>query len=149
MEAILYERIPVPLAREFMTYGSVKPERPQNVSVMFANIHRLRHASKVLLSAGEGGAVESVVQDEDGHIRAGSANPDVPGIEARGIGILRPAQIAHAKLGAVMDLAQAETARLPPQDRKITVLSQQYPLLFRSEGPQFAAALVIYLRTTT
>ena len=41
MERILYEKIPVPVARQWMTNGRVEPERPQNVSVMFANVHRL------------------------------------------------------------------------------------------------------------
>ena len=42
MECILYERIPVPIARQLMLTGSVEPDSPKNVSVMFVDICNLK-----------------------------------------------------------------------------------------------------------
>ena len=48
MECILYEKLPVTVARQLMYDGFVPPERPKNVSVMFANIHKLMKTTETM-----------------------------------------------------------------------------------------------------
>ena len=45
----MYEKIPVLIARQLMSHGEVKPDRPKEVSVMFAGIHRLCHITDDLM----------------------------------------------------------------------------------------------------
>ena len=66
-------------------------------------------------------------------------------IEARGLGLLRAASM-EAGLAAVLDLDVAETLRLP-EERHVTLLGQDVPLLHNSASPHFSAALLLYLRT--
>jgi HPr kinase/phosphorylase len=66
------------------------------------------------------------------------------GIEARGIGILGAETLPGARLAAVVDLDRTETERLPPE-RSQTLLGVALPLILKSEGLSFAAALRQYL----
>ncbi|MFZ1470135.1 MAG: HPr kinase/phosphatase C-terminal domain-containing protein [Paracoccaceae bacterium] len=65
-------------------------------------------------------------------------------IEARGIGLLRVDPLPDAPLSLVVNLAQDETERLPPQ-RQVTILGQQLPLLLQVQNNHFPAALMVYL----
>ena len=66
-------------------------------------------------------------------------------IEARGIGILKADHIASADVQLVVDLNVTETQRLPER-RVITLLGCERPLIYRGEGPRFAAALLQTLK---
>lgn len=67
-------------------------------------------------------------------------------IEARGLGLLHAASAGPVPVFALLDLDRAEPDRLPPA-RQIDLLGQSVTLLFRVDGPHFAAALVQYLKT--
>ena len=67
-------------------------------------------------------------------------------VEARGLGILRAANIATAQVMAVVDLDRIETTRLPPL-RTITLSGCDLPLIYRVEGASFAAALLQLLKS--
>ena len=49
-------------------------------------------------------------------------------------------------LWAVLDLNHSESDRYPSQDRKYLCMGHSLPFLFRVEGAQFAASLLLYLR---
>ncbi len=67
-------------------------------------------------------------------------------IEARGVGLI-PARLAGpVPLSLIVDLAHAETARLP-QPRHRTVFGCKIALLHRSGNVQFAAAVLQYLKS--
>lgn len=66
-------------------------------------------------------------------------------IEARGVGILNAPARAAARLALVVDLDEAEGARLPPM-RTYTLLGVELPLLHRVESPHFPAAILQYLK---
>ena len=85
-----------------------------------------------------------ILMREPGGLTA-SAPPATRGlIEARGLGILRAPHTPGACLRAVVDLAQREVERLPPERR--TVLHGVTLRLFHDAGtPSFAAALHLYL----
>lgn len=74
------------------------------------------------------------------------ANPDIAAIEARGIGLLPVLLRDSVPLWAVLDLNHSESDRYPSQDRKYLCMGHSLPLLFRVEGAQFAASLLLYLR---
>lgn len=65
-------------------------------------------------------------------------------IEARGLGILRAPATPRARLVAVVDLAQEERERLPPE-RRVTLGGASLRLLHGVRNPTFAAALLVYL----
>ena len=65
-------------------------------------------------------------------------------IEARGIGILRAAAIAEARIVLALDLDRTETARLPPR-RAVTLCGIGVDLVFRVPHDHLAAALLQYL----
>ncbi|WP_460272623.1 HPr kinase/phosphorylase [Celeribacter sp. ULVN23_4] len=76
----------------------------------------------------------------------GSAPATLSGmIEARGLGLLRAAPLSHVRIRAVVDLSQSETDRLPPLREKV-LLGVSIPLFFKVEGPQFAPALIQWLK---
>lgn len=87
-----------------------------------------------------------LTRDPLGRPLAVSANPDVQGIEARGYGILPARCQGPVDLRAVLDMEVVETERFPHNRREIEVCGAFLPLLFRLEGPQFAAAVMVYLR---
>jgi HPr kinase/phosphorylase len=66
-------------------------------------------------------------------------------IEARGVGLLRAHSVGPVQIGLVVDLAQSETARLPPS-RRILVDEVAFPCLFRIAAPYFAVAVRQHLR---
>ncbi|MFA5581772.1 MAG: HPr kinase/phosphatase C-terminal domain-containing protein [Paracoccaceae bacterium] len=74
------------------------------------------------------------------------APPQIAGrIEARGIGILNATPYGPVRLRAIVDLAQPEGERLPPL-RTMALLDKEIPLIYKGEGPYFAAALMQYLK---
>lgn len=66
-------------------------------------------------------------------------------IEARGVGILTAECLTHTRLRAVVDMAQVETERLPPRREK-ALIGVSIPLFYRVDGPQFAPALIQWLK---
>lgn len=66
-------------------------------------------------------------------------------IEARGLGILTVPAARPAPVAVVVDLASAETERLPPR-RDIDVIGQKVRLLHNCAASHFPAALLLYLR---
>ncbi|MGH1330499.1 MAG: HPr kinase/phosphorylase [Paracoccaceae bacterium] len=66
-------------------------------------------------------------------------------IEARGIGILAAETQAQVPLVLVVDLAQQEKDRLPPQ-RVHSILGNDFALVWGQDSPVFAAALMQYLK---
>lgn len=67
-------------------------------------------------------------------------------IEARGVGILQAAFQAQADVVLAVDLNQQETARMPER-RVVTHLGCDVPLIYRYDGPHFAAAILQILKT--
>ena len=65
-------------------------------------------------------------------------------VEALGVGLLRAPHQPSARLALVVDLDQAETARLP-QKRNVSILGHAIPLLHNVEGGHFAMAIRLYL----
>lgn len=81
----------------------------------------------------------------DGQLYA-SPPPSIAGlIEARSIGILNAVYQPIAKVTLVVDLDQTETARLP-QRRVIPYLGCSLPLIYRHDGPHFAAGILQLLK---
>ncbi|WP_417263689.1 HPr kinase/phosphorylase [Celeribacter sp.] len=66
-------------------------------------------------------------------------------IEARGVGLLKSECLPHTRLRAVVDMAQVETERLPPRREK-ALIGVSIPLFYRVDGPQFAPALIQWLK---
>lgn len=67
-------------------------------------------------------------------------------IEARGIGLLPLDLIEKAPIQLVVDLAQAETERLPkPKSRSF--FGQKVALVHKGEGPHFPAAILQYVKS--
>ncbi len=65
-------------------------------------------------------------------------------IEARGLGLLRTPAHPPCPLALVADLGAPETARLP-EERGITLLGRDFPLVGGVEGPHFPAAMMLHL----
>lgn len=77
---------------------------------------------------------------EDGRVKA-SAVPSISGlIEARGIGILNATAISDVTISLAIDMDQVEADRLPVE-RKLTLMGQSCPLLYKVEGIHLAASL--------
>ncbi|SFK14462.1 HPr kinase/phosphorylase [Celeribacter neptunius] len=66
-------------------------------------------------------------------------------IEARGLGLLSAEALSHCRISAVVDLSQTEEERLPPVREK-ALIGVAIPLIFRVNGPQFAPALIQWLK---
>lgn len=66
-------------------------------------------------------------------------------IEARGIGVLNAAYLPQSEIVLAVDLDKEDTARLP-QRQTITLLGCTIPLIYRIEGPHFAAAILQILK---
>lgn len=90
----------------------------------------------------------------DDQVRLSRVGPDViaarpetlpAAIEARGIGLLRADGAGPVPVRLVVDLAQAEPDRLPPQ-RVITLLGCAIPLVLGRDAPHLDAGLIQYLR---
>jgi len=65
-------------------------------------------------------------------------------IEVRGVGILAAEAAGPARLKLVVDLDETEDSRLPPE-RRCMLLGLQLPLVRKSEGAHFPAAILLYL----
>lgn len=66
-------------------------------------------------------------------------------IEARGVGLLRPARVlAQAQLVLAVDLGHEETDRLPPR-RHLPLAGLSLPVVHASRSSHFPAALLCYL----
>jgi len=82
----------------------------------------------------------------DGDVLTARCPPALSGmIEARGVGILHARPVPEARLVLVVDLAIAETDRLPPF-RHIPVLGVALPLVHAQQGGHFAFAILHYLK---
>lgn len=66
-------------------------------------------------------------------------------IEARGMGILAADTFEQCQVRVVVDLSQCEEDRLPLL-RKQSVIGVSIPLLYKVDGPQFAPALIQWLK---
>lgn len=85
------------------------------------------------------------LQRRGGDVMA-DAPPGLPAaIEARGIGLLAADLIGPVALHVVVDLAQAETQRLPPH-RRFTLLGCAFPLVLGGDADHLAIGLMQYLR---
>jgi HPr kinase/phosphorylase len=78
-------------------------------------------------------------------IVASAPEPLVGLIEARGIGLLKASPAGSTLVACAVDLDRCEKDRMPV-DRKITLLGQSVPLLFKVDAPHFPAALMQYLK---
>jgi HPr kinase/phosphorylase len=67
-------------------------------------------------------------------------------IEARGIGILNATPVVSAMVAVVVDLNQTEMERMP-QRRHITIAGCDLPLIWRSDGATFPAAILQILKS--
>ena len=77
---------------------------------------------------------------------ASCPNPDLQGlIEARGLGILRAPSVESAAVTLAIDMAQAESERLPPH-RTVTILGSPVSLVLHLQNDHFPDALMLYLR---
>lgn len=68
-------------------------------------------------------------------------------IEARRVGLLSLPYLDNAPVRMVVDMAHAETARLP-QHHTVTLLDIVLPCLHKVQAPYFPAAIHAYLRGT-
>ncbi len=66
-------------------------------------------------------------------------------IEARGVGLLRAVPVESASVILAVALDQTETERLP-QERSVTYLGTELPLLHSIGTSHFAAAILLYLK---
>lgn len=62
-------------------------------------------------------------------------------VEARHLGILNADALGPTPVAAYIDMDRLETDRLP-QQRMTTVLGQDIPLIYRLDGPHFAAGVM-------
>lgn len=68
-------------------------------------------------------------------------------IEARGVGILRVAEVGQTPLALVVDLSVQEQQRLP-EPRFHSILGVQLPCFYSAPSPHFAIAIWLYVRST-
>jgi HPr kinase/phosphorylase len=80
----------------------------------------------------------------DGRVLARAPEAIRGRIEARGMGLLYADPVDDVPLSLVVDLAQTETDRLPPE-RTTTFLGVTLPLLHKVASPHFTAAIRQYL----
>jgi HPr kinase/phosphorylase len=66
-------------------------------------------------------------------------------IEARGVGILRAAPVGPRPVALVVDLDRVEEARLP-EERSLTLLGRDLPLLHMVDTPSFPGAILQYVK---
>jgi len=66
-------------------------------------------------------------------------------VEARGIGILNAEYAPPTEVACVVDLDHIETERLPPR-RCFPLLGCDLPLIYRSDAPHFAPAILQALK---
>ncbi|MEM5469002.1 HPr kinase/phosphatase C-terminal domain-containing protein [Celeribacter marinus] len=84
--------------------------------------------------------------DDDAEAVIATAPPTIKGqIEARGIGILSATPFDACRVRAIVDLSKVEDERLPPV-RNERVIGVSIPLFYKVDGPQFAPALIQWLK---
>ena len=142
------------------------PPTDRDTTPGFEDLHAtaLFHADRALLLTGPSGSGKSalalqllalgaglIADDRVRLSRRGAAiiasrpaTPAPSGIEARGLGLIAVPAAPAAPLALVVDLAQREEARLPPS-RHLTLLGQPCPLIYKADGPHFAAGLLLLL----
>ena len=81
---------------------------------------------------------------KDGAVIASAPDTIRGQIEARGLGLLRVDPAPPTPLAAVLDLAQSETERLPPE-RWVNLFGTKVPLLHEAATAHFPSALFVYL----
>ena len=90
-------------------------------------------------------ADDQTLLTRDGAALIARCPPQLAGlIEARCVGILRATAQEQARIVAVVDLSQHESARLPPQ-RTVTLCGVALDLVLRTQSDHFPAALLCYL----
>ncbi len=87
----------------------------------------------------------TIVTLRDGHPVASAPAALRGRIEARGLGILTAEPAPPAPVAAAVDMALAETARMPPA-RTLDLLGCAVPLFHKVETRHFPAALMQYLK---
>lgn len=122
------------------------------------------HAGRAVLILGPSGAGKSslairmlalgadLVSDDLTEVEAGAEGliarcprPDLRGvIESRGIGLLRVPHSDRVPVALAVDLAQEETARLPPL-RSITLLGMPVPLVLRPQNDHLSESILLIL----
>ncbi|MCA8884560.1 MAG: serine kinase [Rhodobacteraceae bacterium] len=83
----------------------------------------------------------------DGAIEALAPPTLPPRIEARGVGLLPAKLSGPVRLGAVVSLSSAVTARLP-EPAHCMILGQKVTLIHKSETAHFASAVLQYMKGT-
>ncbi|MEG3663682.1 HPr kinase/phosphatase C-terminal domain-containing protein [Celeribacter halophilus] len=139
--------------------------QPQDGLILHASCVALDDATGLLILGPSGSGKSTLalelmalgavlVSDDRTHVRCGpkaqtltATAPDtISGmIEARGVGLLRAEPLPAATLRGVVDLSQVETDRLPLRREK-ALIGVSIPLFYRVDGPQFAPALIQWLK---
>lgn len=86
----------------------------------------------------------TIVSDAGDHLAASCPAATRGLIEARGVGLLRAAPPAPARVALAVDLARREVERLPPR-RRIVFLGHEIDLVHGPVTAHLAAALMLYL----
>nr|WP_319249027.1 serine kinase [uncultured Celeribacter sp.] len=83
--------------------------------------------------------------DAEGRLWAEAPETIFGMIEARGLGLLSATALQQAEIKGIVDLARTEPERLPPC-RETALMGVTVPLMYQVEGPQFAPALIQWLK---
>lgn len=86
----------------------------------------------------------TIVSARDGKLVARAPETLAGLIEARFVGLLRAPAVPEAEVALVIDLAQSETERLPPE-RQITLLGITCALAYSVQASHLPASLMCYL----
>ncbi|WP_417246301.1 HPr kinase/phosphorylase [Celeribacter sp.] len=139
--------------------------QPQDGLILHASCVALDDATGLLILGPSGSGKSTLalelmalgavlVSDDRTHVRSdpktqtltATAPDTIAGmIEARGVGLLRAEALPAATLRGVVDLSQVETDRLPLRREK-ALINVSIPLFYRVDGPQFAPALIQWLK---
>jgi HPr kinase/phosphorylase len=87
----------------------------------------------------------TILHRKGGQIMATAPSAIAGLVEARGIGLLRVAHVAQARIALVVDMARVEKARMPAA-HGARILDITLPCLHKVDAPYFPAALHAYLR---
>jgi len=86
----------------------------------------------------------TIVTNKKGRLIA-KCHPSIRGlIEARGLGLIRAAPLASARVALIVDLGQQETDRLPPL-RNTSLCDVTCDLVLGQQTPHFPAFLLAYM----
>ncbi|MDF1621668.1 HPr kinase/phosphorylase [Pseudothioclava nitratireducens] len=81
----------------------------------------------------------------EGAVWATAPAPLLGKIEARGAGLLAAEALPRARIALVVDLAQEESERLPPE-RQYVICGEALPLILRLHSAVIDAAILQYLK---